>query len=54
MLPSPAPAAEQPSEKGNECRVDVNPVGQDVFLLPCSKVEPSVYPMVWYWEGQEV
>lgn len=42
------------SQPGNECRVDVSPVGSAVFLLPCSKVEPSVYPMVWYWEGQDV
>lgn len=46
--PHPAP------QPGNECRVDVAPVGSEVFLLPCSKVEPSVYPMVWFWEGQDV
>ncbi|MER8385235.1 hypothetical protein NKH14_06885 [Mesorhizobium sp. M1380] len=58
MLPSPAPAEERAPpplpQPGDECLVDVSPVGKEVFLLPCSKVEPSVYPMVWFWEGQEV
>jgi hypothetical protein len=57
LLPAPAPAAEKAPARqpGNECRVDVNPMGtKEVFLLPCSKVEPSAYPMVWFWEGQEV
>ncbi|MER9560977.1 hypothetical protein [Mesorhizobium sp. M0571] len=42
------------SQPGNHCRVDVAPVGQDVFLLPCSKVEPAVYPYVWLNEGQDI
>lgn len=50
----PAHSDEQPQQPQRQCLVDTSPVGSQNFFLPCSKVEPSVYPMVWYWEGQDV
>ncbi|RWB40454.1 MAG: hypothetical protein EOQ44_25265 [Mesorhizobium sp.] len=53
LLVTPARPAEQ-TQLRRQCLVDVNPVGKAQLFVPCRRAEPSRYPMVWWWEGQEV
>ncbi|KAA3452713.1 hypothetical protein C7I87_00605 [Mesorhizobium sp. SARCC-RB16n] len=51
----PPAHSEENHQAPRKCLLDVSKADSPTpFFIPCAKAEPSVLPMVWYWEGQEV